>query len=416
MQTKKRSLVVIGGGLGGLVLTYRMLLKGWQVTILEKNYQVGGLAAGFELNNTCLEMAYHHIFKSDRAIINLMEELGLADKIHWYESTVAIINSLGMQKFVGPWDLLKFKGLDLLDKFRLGLTVFFLQKKNSYKDLENVPAYQWMRKFCGKNAYETIWEPLLVGKFGDDYREVSMAWLWARIHTRGSSSQGGKEYLGYFEGGFEILVCELKKRILKMGGKIKLNIKLDNKSFSTLRKKYFKVVFTGSNQALADLISQEKETTPLYLYQLLKTKYLGAICIVFTSKQKLSPYYWHNINFDKAPFLAMIEHTNLVPKSWYGDEEVYYLGKYTNNIDADVEKEWFAFLKKCLPEFNQKTVLQKFIFRLKNAQQVVTCGYQLLPYKTPLKNVYLMNFSQIYPEDRGTNFAVAEANKLSKII
>lgn len=416
MKAKKKTLAIIGGGLGGLVLAYRLLLRGWKVTIYEKSDKIGGLAGGFKLYDTNLEMAYHHIFKSDRAIIELAKELGLEKSIYWLASSVCIINSQGKQKFVGPRDLLKFRGLNLLDKLRLGSTVFYLQKKSNYRDLENIEAWKWLKRYCGQKAYETIWEPLLVGKFGNYYKEVSMAWLWARIHTRASSSQGGKEYLGYFKGGFDILISTLGKQIEKMGGKIILNTTLDSKNFSRIRNEFGKVVFTGPNGALAKLIANEQETTPKYLYQLLKTKYLGAICVVFTTKQKLSPYYWHNVNLKDSPFLAMIEHTNLVPKAWYQGNEVYYLGKYTDNIDLEVEKSWFDYLKKCYPKFNPRQVTSKFVFRLKNAQHLVTCGYIPLAHKTPLENLYLMNFSQIYPEDRGTNFAVDEANKLGKIL
>jgi hypothetical protein len=34
----------------------------------------------------------------------------------------------------------------------------------------------------GQTTNKNLWEPLLVGKFGEYYREVNMAWFWARIH------------------------------------------------------------------------------------------------------------------------------------------------------------------------------------------------------------------------------------------
>ncbi len=416
-----KSVCIIGAGLGGLVLGYRLLKKGYKVDILEKSDKIGGLAAGFEFNGTHLEQAYHHIFKTDTDILELCDELKLDNKLRWLKSSVAIVNQNGLQSFAGPTDLLKFNGLNFFDKLRMGLVTVWLQHDRNYHKYNKMSAAKFMKKYCGVRAYQVIWEPLLRGKFGNDYEKVSMAWLWARIHTRGNSKDKDGEKLGYFDGGFEVLVKKLCDEIKKMDGNIKKKQEIGDNQFTGLRKKYDKIIFTGPNSAFAKLISGQEETEPKYVHELLKTKYLGAICMVFSTKQKLSPYYWHNVNNQDSPFLAMIEHTNLVSAKNYEDEEVYYLGKYMDMqdpkflaSDEKIKEEWFKYLAKIFPEFNSKKVFKKWIFKFKNAQHLVEIGYRPLAYKTPLKNVYLMNFAQIFPEDRGTNFAVAEANKLAK--
>jgi protoporphyrinogen oxidase len=254
-----------------------------------------------------------------------------------------------------------------------------------------------------------------VGKFHNFADKVSMAWLWARLNTRTNSKQAGKEMLGYIDGGFVTLIAKLEKEIKKLGGKIITKKAITGIQFNKMRKDYDKVVFTGPNGAFANLIKDELETEPKYIYDLKKTNYLGAICMVFTSSQSLSKYYWHNINTKDAPFLAFIQHTNLIDKENYGDKHVYYCGVYTPDVEQDVEKKWFSYLTTIFPKFNNKLVDQKWIFRLKNAQHVVTCDYHPMSLKTPLSQVYLMNFSQIFPQDRGTNFAVAEALKLATL-
>jgi len=217
--------------------------------------------------------------------------------------------------------------------------------------------------------------------------------MWARIHTRGNSGE-----LGYLDGGFQQIADELAKGIKEKGGEIKLNTEVNVKR---IENSFDKVINTGTIKGIS---------------------YLGAICVVFTSEQSLSPYYWHNINDPDSPFVAFIQHTNLVDKKNYRGKNVYYLGKYLANDDelmiADdnkITKIYFDHLKKIYPEFDEKSVEKSWVFKLKNAQHIVNCNYQVPPDKISGK-IYQANFAQIYPEDRGVNFAVREGKKVSRNI
>lgn len=393
IQKDTKKIAIIGAGLTGLVAGYELSKKGHQVTIYEKSGDVGGLMGGFKISGTSLEKTYHHIFKSDKYIIELIKELGLQSRLKWYPEKTALYYDNQMYPFVGAMDLLKFKPLGLVAKIRLGLVKIWLEKDNNWQKYENVPAYQWMEKWCGRKAYQVIWEPLLRGKFDDKYQEISMAWMWARIHTRGNSGE-----LGYLDGGFGQITEGLAKRIKKNSGVIKLNTEVD---FKKVEKDFDRIIYTGASKEI---------------------DYLGAICVVFTSKQSLSPFYWHNINDLKSPFVAFIQHTNLVDKKNYGGKNVYYLGKYLPNddklmttVDGKVAEKYFDYLKKIFPNFDKKLVEQKWVFKFKNAQHIVDCNYQVPPTKISEK-VYQANFAQIYPEDRGTNFAVREGKKIVKKI
>lgn len=385
----QKKVAIIGGGVTGLVAGYELSKKGYNVTIFEKENFLGGLASGFKINETNLEKVYHHIFKTDKEIIGLIEELGLQKKLKWHESSIGLYYDEKMYPFVTPTDLLKFKPLDLIDKFRLGVVALYLQKTKNWKKFENVTAYEWMKKYCGANAFKVIWEPLLKGKFHDYYKQVSMAWLWARIHTRGNSKEK-VELLGYLDGGFEILIKKLEEKILENGGEIIKNKIIDAKK---ILKDFDKVIDTTPNK---------------------KVDYLGAVNVVFSSRQNLSKYYWHNINDLKSPFLAFIQHTNLVGKKNYKNENIYYLGtyvpqnhKYFSIDDKKIYSEFFKYLEKIFPEFDLKQITSKFIFKFKNAQHIVGKNYKVESCKVK-GNLYRANFSQIYPEDRGMNFAVRE--------
>lgn len=396
----KSKILVVGGGITGLVAAYRLLQKNYQVTLVEKTKVLGGLLGGFIIGGTNLEKAYHHIFKTDKEIIALIKELGLGNKLKWHESKTAIYYDGTIYPFAGVIDLLKFKPLNLFDKLRLGLVKIYLEKENNWQKFENILAYEWMRKWCGNKAYRIVWEPLLKGKFNNRYQDISMAWMWARIHIRGNSSEKGKELLGYMDGGFQLIIDELERRIFKLGGIIETGVEILD--FRKLEKEYNRIITTAP---------------------LKNVDYLGAITVVFSSKQNLSPYYWHNINDVKSPFLALIQHTNLVGKEEYEGRNIYYLGTYIpqnhpyfRDNDEKIFRDFFDYLKIIFPEFKEKEIEEKHIFKFKYAQHIVTRGYGGKVNNLNKTKIIRANFAQIYPEDRGVNFAVREGEKAAALI
>ena len=380
VDTKK--VIIVGAGLTGLVAGYRLSQKGYKVTIYEKGSNIGGLMGGFKIANTSLEKAYHHIFKTDKYIIDLIKELGLQDKLKWHPEKTALYYENEMYSFMGAVDLLKFKPLSLMSKIRLGLVKIWLEKDNSWEKYKLITAVEWMKRYCGENGYEVIWEPLLKGKFHNYYDKISMAWLWARINTRANSDG----FLGYLDGGFMQIAEKLAEKIKENDGEIKLNTEYDFKN------KLENIIYTGPSKEI---------------------NYLGAINVVFTSEQNLSPYYWHNINDVNSPFLALIQHTNLVDKKQYGNKHVYYLGTYGDS-EQNVDN-WFDYLKKIFPKFKEELVEKKWVFRFNKAQHVVDTRYKI-PKSKIENNIYITNFAQIFPEDRGTNFAVREGMRVADLM
>ena len=197
---------IIGAGYTGLSAAYTLAKAGFDVTILEKGQYPGGLAGGFTMEGSNLEIAYHHIFKTDKDIIALAKETGADTNLKWHNSSVALYYDNKLYPFMSALDLLRFSPLSFLNRIRAGLAVLYLQKIRRYKQFIKIPAYNWMLKNAGKSVTRVIWEPLLKGKFDQFYNKVSMAWLWARIHIRANSREKGDsgEKLGYFDGGFEI--------------------------------------------------------------------------------------------------------------------------------------------------------------------------------------------------------------------
>lgn len=436
MGQKNKKIVVIGAGYTGLVAALRLAESGNKVMILERGQTIGGLASDFKVEGASLERAYHHLFKTDTYIIDMAQELGVGDKLKWHDSSVALYYDNKLYPFKGALDLIRFKPLRFVNRIRAGLVVLYLQKTNNWQKFQAVSAYDWMKRVGGKQVTEVIWEPLLKGKFDKYYGSVAMAWLWARVHIRAQSREVGGEKLGYFDGGFQVFTDALVKRLRELGVDIrtgveiaaisnssnnKVNIKFANGSHAT----YDVCIATTPSHVFAKLVESNKSIAPKYIQKLNSIDYLGARLLIFSSEQDLSPYYWHNINDLELPFLVFINHTNLIDKKFYGGKYIYYIATYVPHDheiftidDKELEEIWFAGLKQIFPKFNVAQVREKHFFRFPNAQHIVDLDYEkkIPNNKTPLKNVYLSNFSQISPEDRGTNYAVREGEKIARMI
>lgn len=432
-----KKVAIIGGGFTGLTAALRLAQQGVAVTVFEKEPELGGLVGGFKIEGAPLEKVYHFIYTSDRAIIALATELGIKDKLTFYASSVATYYAGRLYPFMSPGDLVRFTPLSFLNRLRTGLVALYLQHVKNWEPLTRVTALAWMRKMAGEQATRIIWEPLLKGKFGKYFDQVAMSWLWGRIAIRANSKQAGetKEQLGYFRGGFAEFIRLMAEAILAKGGQILTATdteKLESNEDGTVTiqtaagaETFDSVIVTTPTNVFAELIKEDERITPEYLAKLQSIDYIGAVVLVFSSEQKISPYYWHNINDAEIPFLVFLSKTNLIGTDHFGGKNVYYIGVYVQHehryfaeSEEKITDEWLRGLKKMFPDFDASAIREKKLFRFKNAQHIVGLGYKekIPAYASPLPNIYLANFSQIYPDDRGLNYAVLEGERIAKLV
>jgi protoporphyrinogen oxidase len=429
---------IIGAGITGLTAAYKLSKQGHLVSIFESSDTIGGLAAGIKLDNCYIEKAYHHFFASDKYLIELTEELRLQKNILWLDSSTAIYDNDKFYSFTSAKDLISFTPLNFLDRIRTGLVFLYLKYYTKWKNLENTTAKEWLIRWNGQKAFSRLWEPILKGKFHKFYDQISMAWFWARIHSRASSKKINSEKLGYFEGGFQIIIDKLTKNIIQNGG----NVLIKN-SVQEIRQqemliidefgqeyKFDKIISTTPSHVFAKHITKFSDKN--YLDKLNSVDYIGAITIIFQSEIKLTDYYWTNINDSKAPFLALINHTKMTGLEMYTDnsdstkKHIYYLGGYFPHDSEMFRKdstqildEWIEYLAKITNTTDLKnSIVNAQVFKFKNAQHIVDRNYgdRIVSSTTPFDNIYLSNFSLIYPWDRGTNWAVCEGKKLAELI
>jgi protoporphyrinogen oxidase len=427
-----KKILIIGGGFTGLTAAWRLSREpDFSVTLVERSGHLGGLAAGFPICGTSLERTYHHLFLTDTAILDLAAELGLKEKLMWGDSSIGIFRDGQIHAFKTSLDLLRFAPCSFPGRVRTGLAALYLQHQKDWRGFTRQTAHDWMTRACGASAMAGIWTPLLKGKFGRHAQNISMAWLWARIHTRANSrSGGGGEQLGYFRGGFNVVTTALENEIRRRGVKIQTGAEVQ--AISGERTAVINgetvpfdfCVFTGPSPAFARLLPA-RESLKDYAARLHRIEYLGAVCLVFTSDQDLGGFYWVNVNEPGAPFLVFLNHTRLVDKAFYAGKNVYYIGAYLPEDgkmfllpDGELARLWFGYLKKMFPEFDAGRVPEQHLFRFRAAQHIVDTEYEekIPDYRTPLPGVFLANFSQIFPEDRGTNFAVREGNRIAGLV
>lgn len=421
---------IIGGGIAGLSAAYELLKARHKVDLFERAPFLGGQVVTFPLGDTRLEYAYHHLFTSDTIIQDLMHELGIGDKLVWYPSKTGWFKGGKIYPFVSPMDLLRFSPLKPWSRIRLGLVVLYLQRYENWKELEKTTAAKWMRKWAGNDAYDNVWEPLMRGKFGTRAEDVSMAWLWGKVHLRTTSRKGmNKEVLGYPHGSFAVIVEALEKAIRDRGGKIHLGASVERILTKPARDGEDRLRATGlradardygfdrvivtipSNRflAIAPPLGEEYER------KLRAGTYQGALCMILTMNHPLSDTYWMNIGEDDFPFVALIEQTNFVPKEWYGGKHVLYVSNYLSTesaywrkSDSELLESYVPYLQRINPEFSRDWIKDCKVFREPSAQPVVIPNYSpLVPeLQTPVEHLILANTTQIYPEDRGTNYSV----------
>ncbi|MCX7953085.1 MAG: NAD(P)/FAD-dependent oxidoreductase [Deltaproteobacteria bacterium] len=428
-------IAIIGGGFSGLTLAYFLAKKGLKPTLIEKDKILGGLASGFEIApGIWLEKFYHHWFSNDTDILNLVKELNLASSIISVNPVTSFYYNRSIFRLSSPKDLVHFNLLSWGGKLSLFLFTIRARLIKRFDKLENLTALDWLRQTCSEEVVNKIWKPLLQGKFGTYYDQISAVWLWNKIKLRGSSRDNlQRELLYYFKGGFQSLCEELGHRVARLGGQILLSdevVKLDPSPGNPRRIE--KIVLRSGTVLECDAVFLTpsvpiiKNLLPEHFQE--KTQwdihYLANRCLVLILKKSLSETYWLNVADPSFPFVGVIEHTNLDSPSNYGGKHIVYLSKYlpvTDELFNMPLEEYTQFstasLRRMFPEFSETWIEKVFDWRAEYAQPIVTRGYKnkLPPFTLDASNVYICTMAQIYPEDRGTNYAVKYAKKVSDL-
>ncbi|MCZ7404330.1 MAG: NAD(P)/FAD-dependent oxidoreductase [Candidatus Methanoperedens sp.] len=407
MADRCATTVIIGGGLAGLAAAYR-LAGGDEIILIEKEPELGGMASSYEIDSYHIEKYYHHIFSSDRELIYLIDELDLSNKLEWLRGSTGYYFDRKIYPMNTPVEILK--ALPLMDVIRLTLLVLKAKRIKDTAPFDDITAKHWILDTAGESVYNNFFLPLLQSKFGDNKERVSAAWLLGRVRIR--SNRGAKgERLGYMRGGFHALIEKMAQRIQKNGGIIRQG----NASKIEVAGGSVKSVFVDGENIKCDRVistvsphTLQKIIDPRLMGLDMNISYQGTACALFGLTEKImDDVYWLNIKED-VPFGAVIEHTNFIPVSDYG-EHLMYVTSYFQNPDSVLWKSsddkvmelYQNGLEKLFPGFRKKVKWWR-VRRDIDTAPVYETGYgrKVLPYMTNIEGLYLAGmFSEAnYPE------------------
>lgn len=432
MENKKK-IAVIGAGFAGMSAAWDLARAGHDVTVFEAAHQAGGLAAGFKEPhwNWSVEHYYHHWFEGDKALRGLIDELDFTDRLIYPKPISVMYHKGKFYPFDSILSALKYPGLGFgINKIRFGLVGIYLRLTKNWRAFEKTTTEAWMRKWAGKKVFESMWKPMLDGKFGDRWADkVNMAWMWARLHVRSTR-------LGSFVGGFQAFSDGFAEKLKEIG----VTFRFDTRVTQLSRNEYGKVqvaVQDGATEtfdkALVTLSPgiMARMTPDLpeeYLAGLLSLNSMGAVVMTLSLKHALSPegYYWYNIPKQAGyPFLSLVEHTNFLKPEYFGGDHIIYIGDYLeadhpnfSKTDEELKAEFLPHLKKINPDFSEDWVKKVWVSKTKYAQPVPLLNHSknIPAIQTPIEGIYFASMSQVYPWDRGTNFAVDIGRKAAKLM
>lgn len=448
---------VIGAGVTGLVAAYRLGAAGHECHVYERWPGLGGQVATMAVGEgDRLEHYYHHLFTSDRHIVELYEEVGMGEQVEWRPSSVGMFTGDRIHPFTSPLDLLRFPPLSLRSRLRMGYSVLMLQRRHPrVEPFESTTARAWIERRMGSEAWEAIWGPLLRGKFGDRADEISMAWLWSKLTLRrqikGENTR--REMLGYPRGGWEPLLRRLAAEIEGHGGQVLIDrpaARLERSGDGFLLtagvpdsfragqdprefepagdpQRYDAVLATVPNPIFERLLAPELAAELLdgYVQRLRSIEYHTALCLLLELDRRFSPFYWTNIADRELPFVGLIEHTNFVEPRRYQGRRFLYVASYLAAGDPllglsaeELLSRYEPGLRKVNPGFSSEWVQRSWVFMEPAAQPVVTVGYpeRIPPHRTGIPGLVLANTTQIYPEDRGTNYSVRLGSHAAELV
>ena len=433
-MTAEKPVLIVGAGFTGLACAHALVKAGHHVVVCEADDDIGGLAGSFPVDGVTLEKFYHHWFLSDSYVLDLVKELGLEDAIVRRPTRTGMYYAEHFYRLSSPLDLMRFSPLSFADRLRLGFGTIAARLVRDWHTIEHLTAREWLLRLFGAEVFRVVWEPLLVGKFGPYADRVGAVWFWKKLVLRGGTrSKSGAEMLAYLRGGFALLAERLAEDIRARGGEIRTGCRVRSivggpdgvaaVETDQGRLKAAAVVATPAPAIVADLADGLLPADRIA--GLRAIEYLGNVCLVLRLDRSLSDTYWLNVNDAEFPFVGIIEHTNFEPADAYGGEHIVYMSRYCPasdplyaESDAGVLDFALPHIRRMFPQFDTGWIKGCSVWRAAYAQPIAVPGYSRLvpPLDSGIPGLFLANMAQIYPEDRGTNYAVREGLRAAEAV
>ncbi|MFC1734046.1 NAD(P)/FAD-dependent oxidoreductase [candidate division KSB1 bacterium] len=412
-MNKNKSWGIVGGGILGMTLAYRLASKGYNVSLYEASESLGGLANTWKMNDIEWDRFYHVILNSDGYLRELLKELDLDSEIQWVETKTGFYTGGKLYSMSNSMEFLRFPPLNIIDKFRLGITILYASRIKNSSRLEKIPVDKWLLKWSGRNTFEKIWLPLLKAKLGDHYKKTSAAFIWATIQRMYAARRSGlkKEMFGYIPGGYKKILSSfsnmLKDKNITIHTGWKAN-KIINQNNSVKVESIAGDVVIHDNIILtapSPIVNKLCEgITDNSIQRHGTIDYLGVICPAVILSKSISPYYVTNITDDNVPFTGVIEMTSLADKKYFNGNSLIYLPKYLapddplfDRNDEEIKKIFMDALFGMYPELNEGDLIFFGVSRARYVFALPTLEYtrNLPGIKTSIPGLFIINAAHI---------------------
>ena len=413
-----------------MTLALRLSQAGFAVTLFEASSELGGLLHPMQIGPYTWDRFYHVVLMSDTNTLSLLEELGLKDKVQWETTKTGFYTDGRLHSMSSAVEFLAFPPLGLLDKLRLGASIFYASRIKSWERLEGISVSAWLTKLSGKRTFEKVWLPLLKCKLGENYKITNAAFIWTTIARMYAARKAGlkQEMFGYVASGYANVLKRFEETLKKQGVKAVVGTPVRAVSsgnevevrFNTGAAGFDSVVLTGACGQTARICPELSEAER---ERLASVTYQGVICASYVLKRPLGGYYITNITEEWVPFTAVIEMTALVDKSNFGGHSLVYLPLYADKSDPlweqsdeRVNQVFFPALRRMYPALSQDDVVASTVCRAEDVMPVTTLNYSkelLPPMQTSMKNVFIVNSAQIPNGTMNVNELVGLANRKS---
>jgi protoporphyrinogen oxidase len=436
MEERKKTWGIIGGGIMGMTLALRLSQKGYDVTILECSERLGGLTSPVEMNGVVWDRFYHVILMSDLNTRRLINEIGLEDKLRWVETKTGFYCGGKLFSMSDIFEFLKFPGLNLINKSRLGITIIVASMIRDWRKMEKIPVEKWLCRWSGRKVFDKIWLPLLRAKLGDNYKETSASFIWTTIQRLYAARRTGlkKEMFGYLSGGYAAINGAFEEKLKSIGVILKVNIKVEKVVRDRSGKMqvetassgnyFFDEVISTVSSDISVMIAPSMDISEIKKHN--DIKYIGVICPSLLLKNPISEYYVTNILDTWSPFTGIIEMTALVDPAQFGNQNLVYLPKYVesgnelfNKSDAELKVYFVEPLFRMYPGLSDKDIIHFSISSARRVFSLPTLQYseKLPSVTTTLQGYHILNSAQIINGTNNVNETIQVAEiKLEEIL
>lgn len=435
MNATQQNWAIVGGGMLGMTLAYRLAQQGQQVTLFEGAAELGGLASAWQLDDVIWDRHYHVTLLSDLTLRSLLCELNLEQDMEWVETKTGVYAGGKLYSVSNAIEFLQFPPLRLIDKLRLGFTILYGARIKNWKRLEKIPVTTWLKRWSGDRTFQKFWLPLLRAKLGENYKIASASFIWSTIARLYAARRTGlkKELFGYLPGGYARILKRFGEVLIETGVTVELGDRITqveqtpsgqlSLQFHSGKVAAFdRVILTTAAPIAAQICPQLSDPEKTLLKGI---QYQGILCASVLLKQPLSNYYVTNITDDWVPFTGVIEMTTLVKPEAFGGRSLIYLPKYVPSEDSalerseeDLKEAFIEALERMYPHFQRSDVLSFQVSRVKYVVAVPTLNYsqQLPPMQTSIQGLHIINSAHILNGTLNVNETVQLAEQSAAML